>query len=99
MIILVLRTFKKPLIEFEMEDLKLFWKEIQIKSEKVLLEALRIGICERLNNIEVRFWAEVQQLQESNTDDHFKDWLVKLLVHLEKKTKKLRKQNERNRKS
>ena len=30
-------------------------------------------------------------MQESNTDDHFKDWLVKLLVHLEKKIKKITK--------
>ena len=49
--------------------------------------------------MEGRFWAELQQLQENDTDDHFKDWLVKLLIHLEKKIKKLRKQNERNWKS
>ena len=30
-------------------------------------------------------------MQESNTDDHFKDWFVKLLVHLEKKIKKITK--------
>ena len=42
----------------------------------------------RLNDIERRFRAEVQQLQESNTDDNFKDWLVKLFVHLERKIKK-----------
>ena len=64
------------------------WKETVIRSEKDLLEILCIGICEKLNNIERRFWAEVQQLQESKTDDHFKDWLIKLLVHLEKKIKK-----------
>ena len=48
-------------------------------------------VCERLNNIEGRFWAELQQLQENNTDDHFKDWFVKLLIHLEKKIKKITK--------
>ena len=90
---------KKPFIEFETEDLKVFWKETLIQSEKDLLETLCNGICERLNNIEGRFWAEVQQLQENNTDDHFKDLLVKLLVHLEKKIKKITKQNERNWKS
>ena len=79
---------KKPFIELETEYLRVLWKETVIRSEKDLLEILCIGICERLNNIERRFWAEVQQLQESKTDDHFKDWLVKLLVHLEKKIKK-----------
>ena len=90
---------KKPFIDFETEDLKVFWKETLIQSQKDLLETLCIGICERLNNIEGRFWAELQQLQENNTDDHFKDWLVKLLIHLEKKIKKITKQNERNWKS
>ena len=84
-------TLKKSFIEFETEDLKVFWKETLIQSEKDLQETLCIGICERLNNIEGRFWAEVQQLQESNRDDNFKDWLVKLLVHLEKKIKKIAK--------
>ena len=82
---------KKPFIEFEMNDLKVFWKETLIQSEKDLLETLPIGICERLNYIERRFWAELQQLQENNTDDHFKDGLVKLLIHLEKKIKKITK--------
>ena len=30
-------------------------------------------------------------MQESNSEDHFKDWLAKLLVHLEKKIKKITK--------
>ena len=29
--------------------------------------------------------------KKNNTDDHFIDWLVTLLVHLEKKTKKITK--------
>ena len=75
-----------------MEDLKVFWKETLIQSEKYLLENLCIGTHERLNNIKETFWAEVQQLEESNTNDHFKDLLVKLLVHLEKKIKKIQKE-------
>ena len=86
-----LNISKKPFIEFEMDDLKVFWKETLIQSEKDLLETLPIGICERLNYIERMFWAELQQLQENNTDDHFKDGLVKLLIHLEKKIKKITK--------
>ena len=86
---------QKLFIEFETEDLKVFWKETQIQSEKYLLENLCIGRCERLNNIERTFWAEVQQLEESNTNDHFKDLLVKLLVHLEKKIKKYKNKLEK----
>ena len=56
-----------------------------------VLETLCIGISERLNHIEGKVSAKVQQLQESKTDDHFKDWFVKLLVHLEKKIKKITK--------
>ena len=82
---------KKPFIEFETEDLKVLWKEALIQSEKDLLETLCIGICERLTNIEGRFWAELQQLQENNTDGHFKEWLVRLLIRLEKKIKKITK--------
>ena len=63
--------------------------EILIQSKKDLPETLCIGICERLNNIEGRFLAELQQYQEKNTDNQFKDWLVKSLVHLEKKIKKI----------
>ena len=39
--------------------------------------------------MEARFWTETQQLQKSHTDDRLKDWLVKLLVHLQKKIKKM----------
>ena len=48
-----------------------------------------------MNNIEGRFWAKVQQLQESNTDNHFKDCLIKLLVHLENKIKKITKTKQK----
>ena len=37
---------KKPFIEFEMEDLNVFWKETLIQSEKDLLKTLCIGTCE-----------------------------------------------------
>ena len=50
---------KKPFTEFETEDLKVFCKQILIQSEKDLLETLCLGICERLNNIERRFLAEL----------------------------------------
>ena len=60
---------KTPFTEFETEGLKVFWKETLIQSEKDLLETSCIAICERLNNVEGRFSAKLQQLQENNTDD------------------------------
>ena len=77
--------FKRNLKKIKTEHLKVFWKETSIRSERDLLKALCIGRKERLNNIKPKFWTDVQQLQESNTHDHFKDWLVNLLEHLEKK--------------
>ena len=64
---------------------------LQLRNVNSSSGTLCVGICERLNNFEERSWAEVQQLQESNTDDHFKDWVLKLLAHLEKKIKNITK--------
>lgn len=49
-------TFKKPLIEFETKDFKVFWKETLIQFQKDLLEACCIGIGVELNNIKWKFW-------------------------------------------
>ena len=46
---------KKPFIEFETSDLKVFWNETIKKTEGNLLEALCIRICERLFTIEEKF--------------------------------------------
>ena len=43
---------KKPFIEFESSDLKVFWNETTRKTEENLLEVLCIEICERLVTIE-----------------------------------------------
>ena len=43
---------KKPFIEFGTSDLKVFWNETIRKTEENFLEALCIGICERLFTIE-----------------------------------------------
>ena len=46
---------KKPFIEFESDELKVFWKETIENTEKDLLEALCVGICERMFSIEKSF--------------------------------------------
>ena len=82
---------KKPFIEFESDELKVFWKETRVNTEKDLQEALCVGICERMFSTEKQFWDEVYQFEKNNDDDNFKEWLVKLLIHLERKMKKITK--------
>ena len=82
---------KKPFIEFESDDLKVFWKETLVKTESDLLEALCVGISERMFKLEERFWKELRALGENHKYEVFKEWLVKLLVHLERKIKKIKK--------
>ena len=43
---------KKPFIEFESDELKVFWKETIVNTEKDLQEALCVGICERMFSTE-----------------------------------------------
>ena len=80
---------KKSFIEFESDELKMFRKETIVNTENDLLEALCVGICERMFNIEKTVWDELYQLEKNNENVNFKEWLVKLLIHLEKKMKKI----------
>ena len=47
------------------KDANMIWKNFP--------ETLCIEICKRLNSTEAKFRTEIQQLQEGNTDYHFKD--------------------------
>ena len=47
---------KKPFIEFESDELKVFWNETIVNTEKDLLEALCVGISERIFSIKKKFW-------------------------------------------
>ena len=80
---------KKPFIEFETSDLKIFWNETIRKTEENLLEALCIGICERLFTIEEKFWAELRYLEKEQESEDLKEWLVKLIVHLEREVERI----------
>ena len=75
---------KKLFIEFETSDLKIFWNETIRKTEENLLEALCIGICERLFTIEEKVWAELRCLEKEQESEDLKEWLVKLIVPLER---------------
>ena len=60
-----------------------------VSKVKDLPKALCVGICERMFSIEKKFWDELYQLEKNNDNENFKEWLVKLLVHLDKKMKKI----------
>ena len=87
---------KKPFIEFESDELKVFWKETIVNTENDLLEVLCVGICEGIFNVEKRFLDELYQLEKNNDNINFKKWLVKLLIHLEKRMKKITKIKREN---
>ena len=82
---------KKPFIEFESDDLIIFWKETLLSAENNLLEALCVGICERMITLEKTFWDELQELHKNNTEEDMRNWLINLHVHLEKLLKKISK--------
>ena len=80
---------KKPFIEFETSDLKVFWNETIKKTGENLLEVLCIGICERLFTIEEKFWAELCYLEKEQESEDLKEWLLKLVVHLEREVERI----------
>ena len=86
---------KKPFIEFESDELKVFSKDTIENTENNLLEALCVSLCERMFNIEKKFWDELYQLGKNNDNENFKEWLVKLLICLERKMKKIIKVNRK----
>ena len=80
---------KKPFIEFESDNLITFWKETLLSAENDLLQALCVGICERMFTLEKKSWEELQELHKNNTEEDISNWLIKLHVHLEKRLKKI----------
>ena len=69
----------------------MFWKETIVNTEKDLLEALYVGICERIFSIEKRLLDETYELEKNNENENFKEWLMKLLIHSGRKMKKITK--------
>ena len=59
------------------------------------MEALCIGICERLFTIEEKFWAELHYLEKQQKSEDLKEWLVKLTVHLEKENERVIRRNRK----
>ena len=47
-------------------------------------------------SIQKKFWDQLYQLEKNNDNDNFKELLVKLLIHLERKIKKIIKVKRNN---
>ena len=66
----MLRTFPGKIkhteetVGFETSDTKVFWNETIKKTKKNLLEAVCIGISERLFTIEQKFWVKLRYLEK-----------------------------------
>ena len=54
-------------------------------------QVLYAGTCENIISMEKTFWNELYRLKKNNDNENFKEWLVNLLVHLERKMKKITK--------
>ena len=57
---------KESFKQFESDNLEVFWKESIVNTEKDLLEALCVGICERMFSIEKTFWDGLYQSENNN---------------------------------
>ena len=82
---------KMPFIEFESDNLIIFWKETLLSAKNDLLEALCVRICERIFTLEKKFWDELRELHKNNIEEDMSNWLIKLHVHLERRLKKISK--------
>ena len=47
------------------DDFIIFWNETLLSAENDLLEALYVGICERMFTLEKKFWDELQELHRN----------------------------------
>ena len=58
-------------------------------TQEQLLDMLCIGISNRLFKLTDLFWKEIDILEKAEKCDIYKDWLVKMVIHIEKRQKKI----------
>ena len=95
-----LQIKNKSFIRFESADISATWNSTIELTKKSLMDALLLGLHEKMINFEISFWNELGELEENTTDfDNILDWYVKLIRYFEKeetsiiqrKRKKIRK--------
>ena len=79
---------KKLFIEFEASDLKVFLNETKKTEGNPFRSSMHL-ICERLLTIEEKFWVELSFLAKQQESEDLKEWLVKLILSLEKEIEKI----------
>ena len=90
-----LQLNKTPFISFINEELQATWEDTIKSTQEQLLETLLIGIVEKLTNFEIEFWDGLSKTLERTDMEEFSDWLVKLIVHLEKLEKDTQRRKRR----
>ena len=84
-----LKLDRIPFISFVSNELIATWETTLKVTQDQLLETLLCGIFEKLTWFENMFFDGLLKVLESTETDEFKEWLVKLLVHLEKLEKRI----------
>ena len=80
---------KDPFIKFESDDLNVMWKNVIMTTQEQLLDMLCIGNSNRLFKVTESFWKEIDNLEKEEKCDALKGWLVKMVIHIEKRQKKI----------
>ncbi|XP_066911610.1 uncharacterized protein [Clytia hemisphaerica] len=84
-----LQIKKNAFIEFDSNEMCVFWNQTIASTERDLLETLIIGIVDKMMGFEITFWEKLCEIEESVKDfDDILDWWVKLVRFLSKEEKK-----------
>ena len=75
---------KSPFISFSSHELTAIWEDTISSTQSQLLDTLIIGIHGKLMDFEQNFWEKLSVIEEDIDLEKYKDWLVKLIVYLEK---------------
>ena len=83
---------KKLFIELKWKrQIEILLERVNSKYTERSFGSMICWLCERMFCIERKFWDDGYELEKNNDKENFKEWLVKLLIHLERKMKKITK--------
>ena len=85
-----LQIKKNAFIEFDSNEMCVFWNQTIASTERDLLETLIIGVVDKMIGFEITFWEKLCAIEESVKDfDDVLDWWVKLVRFLSKEEKNI----------
>ena len=80
---------KSPFISFSSHELTAIWEDTISSTQSQLLDTLIIGIHSKLVDFQQDFWVKLSVIEGDIDLDKYKDWLVKIIVYLEKEELKI----------